>query len=335
MKQNSTRLGSIAVMLLIFSGVANAQLHDFMLWINDMPAVEGQICDDWGYEFGRQISQENHVELLGVDCVQTTMTRGWDIRITYRAEERIFVTSTENTSSGLAPMALYGNGEACEEDLGNQVDIFRTETGLEPVLAYCFSNKYSSDDAGIVIKAFGPARKQPMLVGINLYGTVANHNADSFFEMWSDWFAQRDAKLARSFGENRLAYINMGLLVYAAERIRLTDKIVGKVSSKELCLGAETELKAALSQSSPQAAVTYCTMPNGPQRDFELNIVTESGEELRVFKRAEFFETEELCLQKKDALTELYRNRGRDILVSVCSRQISRQYQFSTLERLN
>ena len=333
MKQKSTRLGSIALMLLIFSGIAKAQLRDFTLSIRNMPPIEGQICDEWGYEFGRQVSQENNVEFLGIDCLQVMMTNLWDVEISYRAEERIIETSTE--ASAFAPQVLYDNVEACQEDLGNQIEIFKTETGLDPALTYCFSSKYSSDDAGIVIKAFGLGRKQAMMLGFNLYGTVANHSGDSFFAMWNEWFAQRDIKLAKIYGESRLAYLSLGLLLYGAEPIRLADRIVGKVSSKELCLSAEAELKVALGSTTPQAAVTYCTMPNGPQRGFELNIVTESGGDLRVFERAEFFETEELCLQQKATLNELYRNRGRDILVSVCSRQISRKYKFSALERLD
>jgi hypothetical protein len=127
---------SIPVMAaLALSGYANAGVYTFEIRSMDDDRGIG-VCNSEIQEIAARFQQQSGVRLIGAECEADPYLGGLRGKVVYSAPERIMPWSTTSTTYG-EERDLFVSREHCESALAREVEVMRTQTGLDPFMAFC------------------------------------------------------------------------------------------------------------------------------------------------------------------------------------------------------
>lgn len=289
-------------------------------------------CHQVARELGVKFQQVTGAEVISSVCSLIT-TKGHNIRITYRALEGMQVVSTYNTFSSLDDAGGFKTEAECRATLAEETAHFAQATSLTPVVSYCVSEEYEHDFPwGQRIEAFGETKVKPYRAGMYLFGQVQGYSLGTFSKtIVENLLAQGiDARWVRH--RSSIGYGRLSVFYYGENRMLLDDVTVAKVSKKEQCASALSELTGILQSYKPLPAISFCAAESVGGY-YELMTVFPDHRSLHFESAAEGYPKYEQCQADRARLIAFYQNDlKRPVVAGYCTMGEERSWRVMLLE---
>ncbi|MBI1861400.1 MAG: hypothetical protein HYR96_10830 [Deltaproteobacteria bacterium] len=167
-------MATLIIFAAFFSSFVWAEQADFHHYSWARIPLTAEQCQTKSGEIAHAVAETSVFKELGAKLWHSegiVETQGCRITITFLStKEPPPLVATDLTRSALiADIDLdydfwgYKNAQECNADLPHQVDLFRSQTGLEPLISYCYEYKYSSNQKTAYqprVQALGNAKRQ-------------------------------------------------------------------------------------------------------------------------------------------------------------------------------
>lgn len=277
---------------------------------------DGEACPAAAARLGADFTRVTGVK-AEASCKDVT-DRGYDITVRYQAAEALRLVSTARAGSGAYGFADYPGKAACQSAVGAEKDRFARNTGLTPVVAYCFHAEYAPEDAWTLrVDGFGEAARAPHLDGTFLFGRILDLSEAQFLSAVRGGMERLGADVSFVRVSPSLGYSQLAVLYYAKERQRLELTEASKVLTRAQCTEQLALARTALGTSS-SALLSYCgsTIALTP---FEVDVVAAGPSAPSAANAFERYDSYEACMKDRARMEEYYRGQlGGRVLGALC-----------------
>lgn len=286
----------------------------------------GQSCEATAVDVARQFSTASGVEIYWAGAIKESATT-CDLKISYLGDERIEIASSVDRS----PHGTYRNGttrtlDDCMADLPREMTVFKTNTGLEPWISYCYQESKFLNDFPFF----------PVIEGI---GNGANtlFASDDIVDLppnegWPEtlsgiWKASADQGIAMASIALR-PYIgapNKEIIIrfYAKERLYLRSEGIAEHKEPEICEQQINEIRLGLAKAEHPPVAVYCGQY--ANKRYRLGIITLSESiigigNLELIEDPKQFTTLDACRADLSGTLDFYQKKlGKNALAGMCA----------------
>lgn len=257
MRQVTTRFCSFWSLMLV-SSAALAEVHVYKLTQIAQTEAVCQQTENWIVEKFARLADAT---VLNHGC-EMNASRAYDLLIEYANPMAVNVVSTYDELDHVH--GLFDSSASCEAHYDQDLAIFKNQTGLEPLLAYCFRERLvgaDQDSWTMRIDGFGTPKKSPQHVSKDFYYPISGDMDAYRRELQSalEAFGAADVNIRISNGAN---HATVHAMYYAEKRLPLVVYNEGTFSSLQSCERYRETMREIFAKADGRSAMYFCgTIP--------------------------------------------------------------------------
>ena len=255
-----------------------------------------------------------------VECTHESST-GYDFSIEYEANEKLSFTTTDYTIAGVYPRPRYKKQSDCEQNLPNQIELFKSATKLNPIFTYCkMEDIPSSIPWEVIITAPGKSALQPQIGGFLIFTNPQKTSLEEISNNLRMTLAKKGAIFADLVFHPRFPMAEASIHYFADKRFDFSLEATTKVPKLEICLDQATEVSRWFETFDIKPFSIFC---GGPIfGEYELNIGNIDYPNFSHKESVEKFDTFDECEKNKIEVLEHYSGSSAKTVGGLCSRDI-------------
>ena len=237
------------------------------------------------------------------NCVNSVGSSRYEGKISYIADKAVERTAA-NSGIHISSQGRFSTKEECQNQIDSDIELFTSETGLNPWFSYCGKDALERDQAWVLhIEAIGKSDVKYNVGSVPFYGKIASTRAD---------FTAHIANKIEELGMTPVDVIVRGGMVYgyivihyySAKKERLNSLENFKFPSKENCLASVDWIEEIYSNERQISA--FCTNTMGK---WELTQILFSGTTIKAASGIKKFDKYETCLSEESELAAKYSSK--------------------------
>lgn len=280
----------------------------------------GANCHEQARELAARFTQITGIVGAG-RCYEATES-GNDILITYDASEPLEVLSSATEIGFPGQGYEFSTKAQCEGELGAEVNVFKTMTGTEPLLAFCRGdeNYYGRVRWALIVEGFAKlstknAWASSLFPGLPDAALISRIKNEAKAEFTDGVTSVRHVFLQ----DDEHGHLRFTVNYYGKYDEQIKSFALSSVTTMDQCRVAQSEMDAIKSQTPGVKTLSYCV--NNPyDAGVDLVVVVDVTRWYGLRQSAEMFKTYEECSAAKNPLLDVYRsNYPQRILGGFCT----------------
>lgn len=306
---------ALLVAATIFSGTTFAGIHNYRIE-QVSPTYEG--CRAAENAVVVNFTQVTSASVLSHGCEQNP-GRTFDLDIEYSHPSGLNLVTTYNEFGVVH--GLYNSEQDCASQRNAKIAEFRSFTGLDPVVAYCYFDYHQEDSDSswtLRIESFGNAKLIPHNFGRYLYdgGDLATQSISANIIQVLNRHGAVGASAKVSAYKNTTTLM---ISYYAPKELSLVEYYQGYFENPESCESYRGDVNQIFTRAGGNTATFFCVSNQYSFRTriYTLGIVTQPlANELSSVKYPSY----QACEAKRGEVEAAWRSGlGRDIIGSICA----------------
>lgn len=304
-----------AFVSVLLSTAAMAEIHTYTIPKIGHTEERCQQAESWIIEKFAKLAEAS---VLSHGC-ERNPSRTFDLVIEYAKPTVANLVSTYEEFDYVH--GLYDSAEDCVAHYDEDMTIFKNQTGIEPLLAYCLREPLAGDlaDSWIMrIDGFGTPKKSPQHISKdffhNVFGDVNAMGAQ--LKATLDAFGAADTKVKIMTRDNRGS---VHAMYYAEKNLPLVQYNEGQFNTLAACESYRDTMREIFAKAGGQSAIYFCgTMGyTSTYYVYSVGIVMQPmATELTSLKYSTF----EACEAKRAETEASWRNGlQKDVIGSICA----------------
>jgi hypothetical protein len=308
-------LESLIFTAIFWSSTAKAATHSYKIpkiaeTKEHCQVVERSIVD--------QFSVRADASILSHSC-QQNLSGSFDLVIEYVRPALLNLVSTYKEFG--AVHGLYESAEECAAHYDQEKNTFKVQTGIEPLIAYCFKDSMQSDPLtlwAMRIDGFGDPKKSPRHISKEFYHNIVDDIGVLESELVSALEAfGADGTNVKIVANDRHA--KLYAMYYAEKDLPIIEYNQGQFSNIESCEQNRDIMQEIFAKSGGRSAIYFCgAMPySSTYYVYSLGLIIQPlASDLSTLRYQDFADCE---AQRSEAEVAWRNDLRKNVVGSLCS----------------